>query len=243
MSTAKIERERVGSVGISFLKRSVRFLTFLLYQTTAAIGIAYVVGQAIAQGQMIHHLTEGIAATYTGAGITALFVHAGTIAAAVRVASAFGTANLIGIAVVVGQALTDTESALRQANGICATGIGLTWQRIGHRLGRLYACITSITYKIRRTVAERTMHDGTAQGSLTTAAWTGIHAFAVHTGLVGRTVGAAHTLRSTVRWCAYVISETCAACTTLWSSHTFGVRATGRGFAGIHFDGISYWKN
>lgn len=95
---------------------------------------------------MIHHLTEGIDATYTGTGITALFVNTGKIAAAVRVASTFRTTNLVGIAVVVGQTLTNTESPLGQADGICAAGIGLTGQRIGHRLGRLYACITGITH-------------------------------------------------------------------------------------------------
>lgn len=118
----------------------------MLQQTTAVIGITHMVGQAVTDGRMIHHLTEGIDATYTGTGITALFVNTGKIAAAVRVASTFRTTNLVGIAVVVGQTLTHTESPLGQADGICAAGIGLTGQRIGHRLGRLYACITSITH-------------------------------------------------------------------------------------------------
>lgn len=122
----------------------VRFLTFLLQQTTAVIGIAHMVGQAVTDGRMIHHLTEGIDATNTGTGITALFVNTGKIAAAVRVASTFRTTNLVGIAVVVGQTLT--QSPLGQADGICAAGIGLTGQRIGHRLGRLYACIPGITH-------------------------------------------------------------------------------------------------
>lgn len=90
------------------MERSVRFLTFLLQQTTAVIGITHMVGQAVTDGRMIDHLTEGIDATYTGTGITALFVNTGKIAAAVRVASTFRTTNLVGIAVVIGQTLTHT---------------------------------------------------------------------------------------------------------------------------------------
>lgn len=219
------------------------FLTFLLHQATTVIGIAHMMGQAVTDGCMIDHLTVGIDATDTGTGITALLVNTRTVAAAVRVASTFGSTNLIGIAIVVGQTLANTESPLGQANGICATGIGLTGQWIGHRFWWFYTSFTSITHQTFGAVAKRTVNHGTAQGTMTTAGWTRIHALAVHAGLVCRTVGTAHALWSTERWGAYVISETGAACSTLWSSHTLGVRATGRGLTWVHFDGISNWKN
>jgi len=82
-------------------------------------------------------------------------------------------------------------------------------------------------------------HDATER-LLTTTSGTRVHTFAVQTGSVASTVGAAHTLGSTVRWCAYEISETRAA-GTLCGWLTLWVGTTGWGQTRIHFDGISGW--
>lgn len=92
----------------------------------AAIRIAGVAAAARARGQMIGDTAIGIAAAGTGTGIAALLLLTRLVRGTVRVAYAFGSARLIGISEIVGQALTGADAIALAANGIRSTGIRLT---------------------------------------------------------------------------------------------------------------------
>lgn len=91
-----------------------------------AIRIASVARTASTCGQVIGNTAIGIGATGTGTGIAALLLLARLVGGAVRVAYAFGSARLIGVSEVVGQALTRADAVAFSANGIRSTGVRLT---------------------------------------------------------------------------------------------------------------------
>lgn len=97
---------------------------FILHNATVAIRISGVAIEAVAGSQVIDNLALGILATCTWTGITALLIEAGAIRWTIRVHYALRTAALVGIAKVLGQALTRASTAAFLALGIDAAG---TW--------------------------------------------------------------------------------------------------------------------
>lgn len=93
---------------------------------TTAIRIADVPGTASTCGQVIGNTAIGIVATGTRTGIAALLLLARLVGGTVRVAYAFGSARLIGVSEVVGQALTRPDAVALSANGIRSTRIRFT---------------------------------------------------------------------------------------------------------------------
>lgn len=84
--------------------------------------------RASAHGIVIYHRALGVTTAYTGAGIDALVVEAGSVIRAVGILHALGTTTVVGIAVVLGQA----GAAALLASCIRTAGRGLAgvlWRR------------------------------------------------------------------------------------------------------------------
>lgn len=101
-------------------------LTLSWFHMAAAIRIASVAAAAGAGGQVIGDTAIGIVAAGARAGIAALLLLTRPVRGTVRIAYAFGSARLIGISEIVGQALTRSNAIALAANGIRSAGIRFT---------------------------------------------------------------------------------------------------------------------
>lgn len=77
---------------------------------------------AVAHGDVVDDLADGIAATGSGTGISALLPDAGQVPGALRAEDTLWPAGHVGISLILGQTLA---LSLVEANGIAAAGTGI----------------------------------------------------------------------------------------------------------------------
>lgn len=182
---------------------------------------------------MIDNLAFGILATGAGTGITALLIEASAIGWTIRIHDTLGTATLVGITKVFGQALTGAGAAAFFTLGIDSAG---TWvaglQNLSRCLSNWIALCEWISGEARLTKTHRGVAKDATVGIKSTKTRARVHTLLVDTSQAGGTLRARYALGSTVRWRAQKIGQ--ARTGRRIARHTtLGVGTTWRGLAGI----------
>jgi len=198
-------------------------------------GIAHHVGGTTAHRAVVDRLTNSSESTLSHAGIHTLGVDARPILGTVRAEGAlWATALGLRITKESGQALAHGLFVLHPAKGIGSTGrriARIRWRRWCQLSGTLGKCIARIA-RWARAHWNVVVHG--ANGLQATHSRTRILTLAADAGLIGRTLGVAHTFGATsLVGIANVLQLAALTNVVLSLDAAHGVGSTWRGVAGI----------